>query len=252
MANDYDVIDKLEKAVTPASNIDRGFVSIKNRAEEDRPREKLVTNGASTLSNAELLAILIGTGSQGKSAIDLMREIMKDCNNKFSNLSRMSIQELMSYKGIGFAKAITLKAAAEIGIRSETEEVDHKRLTSPHEIYNYMRHRMCDLDHEECYALFFNNNMRFIDDKRISSGGMTETVVDVRIILREALLRRATAIAMLHNHPSGSLTPSNADNKLTAKVRNACKLMNINFIDHLIVSDCGYYSYLEQGVLDYV
>lgn len=223
--------------------------SIKNWAEEDRPREKLLAKGADALTKAELLAILIGSGTSRKSAVELMTDILRDCDNKLSRLSRMSVAELMSYNGIGEAKAVTLKAAAEIGrLRSEEDSfADVKQFRDSAQIYQYMLPLMRDLTHEECWALMLNNSARLMKRVKISMGGMTETSVDVRILMKEALLADATCLILVHNHPSGSCRPSNDDIRLTEKVCAAGKLMSIRLIDHIIVTDGKYYSFADEG-----
>ena len=225
-------------------------LSIKEWAEEDRPREKLMERGEEALTNAELLAILIGSGTPKKSAVELMQEVLRTCDNKLSRLSRMSVKELMGFNGIGEAKAITLKAAAEIGRRRAVENVsDVERFTDSTQIYAYMLPMMRDLPHEECWVLLLNNNARLIKRVRISSGGLTNTLVDVRMIMKEAILADATLIALVHNHPLGSARPSNDDHRLTDAVNKAAQAMNIKLIDHVVVAEEGYYSYCDEGRL---
>lgn len=224
------------------------YNSIKNWAEADRPREKLMQRGEEALTNAELLAILIGSGSARKSAVMLMQEVLQACDGRLSNLSRMSIEELMTWNGIGAAKAITLKAAAEIGRRRALEKAQElEQIRTASDVYRLMHPKMQDLPHEEFWVLLLNNQSRVLKSVRMSSGGITQTAVDVRMILREALLAGATAIVACHNHPGGSLTPSNDDNNLTRRIGNACETLNIRLIDHVIVTDGNYYSYAENG-----
>ncbi len=221
---------------------------IKDLAEEDRPREKLMAKGEEALSNAELLAILIGSGTPKKSAVELMHEVLSVCNNRLSRLSRMSIAELTSHNGIGEAKAITIKAAAELGRRRAMERKDDaEKFNSSLEIYEYMRPLMCDLPSEEVWVLLFNNNMRLIKRMRISRGGLTVSLVDIRLLMKEVLIADATCFVMLHNHPSGSLRPSHEDNALTANVKKAADALSIRFLDHIIVAETGFYSYLDEG-----
>ncbi len=221
---------------------------IKDLAEEDRPREKLMTKGEEALSNAELLAILIGSGTPKKSAVELMHEVLSVCNNRLSRLSRMSIAELTSYNGIGEAKAITIKAAAELGRRRAMERTDDmEKFNSSLEIYEYMRPLMSDLSSEEVWVLLFNNNMRLIKRMRISRGGLTISLVDIRLLMKEVLIADATCFVMLHNHPSGSLRPSHEDNALTANVKKAADALSIRLLDHIIVANTGFYSYLDEG-----
>ncbi len=224
---------------------------IKQLAETDRPREKMHQRGEEALTTAELLAILIGSGTKSKSAVELMEEIMSDCDRKLVLLSRMSIEELMRYNGIGEAKAITLKAAMELGRRRASEDMASSldQLRSAEQVYRYMLPVVRDLGHETSWALLFNNSMRLIKRVRISQGGRTGTLVDVRIVLKHALLNESTAIMLVHNHPSGSCHPSKEDNALTRHLDEACRTLSIRLIDHIVVTDGGYYSYAENGKL---
>ncbi len=217
---------------------------------EDRPREKLERLGAAALSNAELLAILIGSGSTKQSAVDLMKDILRDCNNNLNTLGKMSIHDLEQYHGMGPAKAITIIAACELGKRRAASTAEQRQdLGSATAIYNFMHPKMQDLDVEEAWILLMNQNFKLIKPVRISHGGITETAVDVRVIMKEALLVNATILALCHNHPSGNNTPSRLDDKLTERVRKACDIMRIYFLDHVIVCDGAYYSYREKGRL---
>lgn len=219
-------------------------------AEEDRPREKMMRLGAEALSNAELLAILIGSGSTDESAVDLMKRLLNDSNNNLNTLGKMTIHQLMDYKGIGEAKAITILAACEFGKRRQMEKAEERPdLGTATRIYNHMHPVLQDADVEEFWALLLNQNHRLIKKVRISRGGITEVAVDIRIILREAVLANATILAVCHNHPSGSLRPSRMDNDLTQGLKEACRLMRIHLMDHVIVTDGAYYSYHEEGVI---
>ena len=225
-------------------------LNINQWAEEDRPREKMMTLGAEALSNAELLAILIGSGSTKESAVDLMKNVLNDCNNNLNTLGKMSIQDLCAYTGIGPAKAITIMAACELGKRRQKESPEERpKLETATKIYNEMHPQMQDLDIEEFWVLLLNQDYRLIRKVRIARGGISETIVDIRIIMKEAVLANATILAVCHNHPSGNLTPSHADNELTRSIHRACELMRIRFMDHVIVTDGHYYSYHEQGKL---
>lgn len=223
-------------------------LNINQWAEEDRPREKLMRLGAGALTNAELMAILIGSGSPKESAVDLMKRILNDCQNNLNQLGKMSIRELQVYKGMGPAKAISILAACELGKRRQLEKVqERKDLGSPQDIYDYMRPMMQDLDTEEAWILLMNQNYKLIKAERLSHGGITETLVDVRVIVKEALLNNATIVALCHNHPSNQTKPSSDDDRLTERVKKACELMRIYLLDHIIVTDGGYYSYREKG-----
>jgi DNA repair protein RadC len=223
-------------------------LNINQWAKEDRPREKMAYLGTEALSNAELLAILIGSGSTDESAVTLMKRILADCNNNLNSLGKKTLHELMVYKGIGEAKAITILAACELGKRRQAETPEERPdLSSATKIYRHMHQLMQDLDVEEFWVLLLNQHYRLIKKVRISHGGITETAVDIRIIIREAVLANATILAVCHNHPSGSLSPSRADDELTKAIQKACELMRIYFMDHVIVTDGQYYSYHELG-----
>ena len=225
-------------------------LNINQWAEEDRPREKMASNGADNLTNAELLAILIGSGSQKESAVDLMKHILSDCNNNLNTLGKMSIRELCTYNGIGEAKAISILAACELGKRRQAETPEERPdLGTATRIYNHMRPVLQDLDVEQFWALLMNQHYRLIKKVCISQGGITETAVDVRIIIKEAVIANCTILAVCHNHPSGNLSPSRADKELTKSIQRACELMNIHFQDHVIITDGQYYSFHEQGYL---
>ena len=225
-------------------------LTIAHWSEDDQPREKLRDNGPQSLSDAELLAILIGSGTPGVSAVDLMQDILHDCRNNLNTLGKMSIRQLCEYKGIGEAKAITILAACELGKRRQMEKPEERPdLGTATKIYNHMHPVLQDCDVEEFWLLLMNQNNRLIKKLRISHGGITETAVDIRIILREAVLANATVIAVCHNHPSGNLRPSIADNELTHQLQRACQLMRIHFMDHVILTDGSYFSYRETGRL---
>lgn len=216
---------------------------------EDRPREKLMKKGPGALSTAELLAILIGSGNTEETAVELMRRLMNDCKGKLQTLSRMTIEELTAkkYKGMGPAKAVTIMAACELGRRRSIEPSESQKMKSSEDIAAYFRPMLQDLSHEECHVMLLRNNLTLIDTHLISKGGLTASTVDVRTVVRQALLANATAIALCHNHPSGSLVPSSPDMMLTKQIKEACSLMQIAFIDHIIVSSEGYYSFADEG-----
>ncbi|MDO5130987.1 MAG: DNA repair protein RadC [Prevotellaceae bacterium] len=223
-------------------------LSIKDWDEADMPREKLERLGAEALSNAELLAILIGSGSIKESAVDLMKRVMSDCNNNLNTLGKLTITDLMKYNGVGPAKAITILAACELGKRRQAEKPEERvKLDSALAIYKEMHPVMQDLDVEEGWVLLMNQNFKLIKKMCISRGGLTETAIDVRVIIKQAIMSNATVIALCHNHPSGGLRPSGADDSLTNKVKDACNLMRLFFLDHVIITDGGYYSYSEEG-----
>lgn len=225
-------------------------LNINQWAEEDRPREKLARLGAEALSNAELLAILIGSGSTNESAVDLMKRLLNDCENNLNTLGKMSVNDLQHYHGIGPAKAITILAACELGKRRQQEKAKERtQFNSPGAIYEYMHPLMQDLDTEEAWVMLMNQNFKLIKAERISHGGFSETVVDVRIIMKEALLNNATVVALCHNHPSNNAKPSPEDDQLTQHIQKACNTLRIYMLDHVIVCDGAYYSYRDEGRL---
>ena len=224
-------------------------LTIAHWSEDDQPREKLRDKGPQSLSNAELLAILIGSGTPGTSAVELMQDVLKDCKNNLNTLGKMTIRDLCTYKGIGEAKAITILAACELGKRRQAETPEERPdLGTATRIYNHMHAVMQDLDVEEFWVLLMNQHYRLIKKVRISRGGITETPVDIRIIIKEAVLANCTILAVCHNHPSGNLSPSHADKDLTRRIKRACELMDIHFLDHVIVTDGQYFSFKEQGL----
>ena len=223
-------------------------LTITQWAEEDRPREKMMFHGVSALSNAELLAILIGSGNTEESAVELMRKVLAGYGNNLNELGKASIDELCRYKGIGPAKAITILAASELGKRRKEEKVEERvTILSSKDVYECFYPLMCDLPTEECWVLLLNQASKIIDKVKIGAGGLNATAVDVRCILREALLKRASAIALCHNHPSGSIRPSREDDRLTQQVNQASQCMNIRLVDHVILTDGAFYSYADEG-----
>ena len=225
-------------------------LNINQWAAEDRPREKLMMLGAEALSNAELLAILIGSGSTRETAVELMKRLLSDCDNNLNTLGKKTLRELCAYNGIGEAKAVSLLAACELGKRRTMEKAaERPSMDSAERIYSYMHPRMQDLYQEEAWALLMNQHFKLIKAVRISQGGITETSIDVRVVLREALLANATVVALCHNHPSGNIRPSRQDDGITAIVKKACEAMRLHMLDHVIITDGAYYSYHEQGRL---
>ena len=225
-------------------------LSIREWPEDERPREKVMRNGVSTLSKSELLAILIGSGNAEESAVGLMKKVLASCNDSISELSKLTVDDLCRFKGIGSAKAITIIAACELWKRRQEDDRDeHFKVRCSQDVYDYFYPVMCDLSIEECHVLLLNNMNRVIDSVEVGSGGYTGTTVDIRCVLREALLKRATGMALCHNHPSGSLKPSLEDDKLTKSMASACAVMNIRFLDHIIFTDRRYFSYKDEGRL---
>lgn len=221
--------------------------SIKNWAEDDRPREKMINFGPKALSSAELLAILIGSGNRKKSALDIAREILDDCDNRIDILCGKSCSDLMMYDAIGEAKSVTIVAALELCKRREKQDV--VEIHSSEDIFNAMVSRVSDLQHEEAFAIYMNQSNGVIKIGNIGKGGIDQTVIDHRVVIGEALRLNAGAIALVHNHPSGNTMPSKLDDSLTAKFKDACALMNIRFLDHVIIGAGKYYSYRDAKKL---
>jgi DNA repair protein RadC len=224
--------------------------SIKQWAKDDRPREKLLVNGAESLSHSELLAILIHNGSKEKSAVELAKEVLKLGKDNLVELGKLSIKELMKIKGIGEAKAITIAAALELGRRRQAAPPLEKSLvTSSLDIARYLQVKLKDYRHEVFAVIFLNRSNKINHFEIVSEGGITGTVADPRVILRKALEQDAVNIILCHNHPSGSLKPSRADEQLTSKIKEAARFLDITVLDHLIVSEDGYYSFADEGLL---
>ena len=227
-----------------------GNFSIKYWAEDDQPREKLMLKGKATLSDAELIAILIGSGSRNESAVELSKRILASVDNNLNALGKQSLQQLMSFKGIGEAKAITIAAAMELGRRRRDETgVDLKRITSSRAVFEIMQPIIGELPHEEFWILFLNNSNKVTYKTQLSKGGITGTVVDVRIVFKTALEQNATGIILVHNHPSGVLQASEPDKQITRQLKAAGQALSINVLDHVIVTEIGYLSFADDGIL---
>ncbi|NOT37046.1 MAG: DNA repair protein RadC [Saprospiraceae bacterium] len=225
--------------------------SIKNWAEDERPREKLESKGKESLSNSELLAIIIGSGSKNKSAVALSKEILESCNNNLSMLNRMSLQQLKNFKGIGTAKAIHILATLELGNRKQHEEAKSKKYVScSKDSYELMRYHMQDLQVEESWVLYLNKANAVLYVGKISAGGIANTVIDSRLIFSKALELKASNIILAHNHPSGNLNPSKADRDITLKIKSAGEHLDIRLLDHIIITDKAYYSFADEGFLN--
>lgn len=218
-------------------------------AEEDRPREKLLLKGKAALSDAELIAILIGSGTRELSAVDLSKLILQSVNNNLNELAKLSINDLMKFKGIGDAKAISIAAALELGRRrKESETLKKPKVGSSADAYEAIRPYLMDLQHEQFWVLLLNRANEVIRPQQISIGGVSGTVADPKMIFKAALEHLASAIILVHNHPSGNLTPSQADKDLTKKVKEAGRTLDIPVLDHLIFSDNGYFSFADEGI----
>lgn len=231
-------------------NSNKSSTSIKNWATDDRPREKLFYKGAEVLSDSELLAILISTGSKKKSAVDLAKEILQLGKNNLNELGKLSINDFIKINGIGEAKAITLAAALELGRRRQASaSLVKTNIKSSNDIAEYLKVILKDYAYEVFAVVFLNRANKINHFEIISKGGITGTVADPRVILKKALEEDATAIVLCHNHPSGNLKPSKADEELTLKIKEAAKYFDIKVMDHIIVSEDGYYSFADEGIL---
>lgn len=225
-------------------------LSIKEWALEDRPREKLLYRGIASLSDPELIAILISSGNAEETAVGLSRRILDSVKNNLNELGKMGVEDLKRFKGIGEAKAITIIAAMELGRRrNQSSALELEKITCSRDVANYLRPVMGDLPHEEFWVLFMNRQNKILDKVMLSKGGMTGTVIDVRLVLRQALEKRATSLIFSHNHPSGNLEPSEADRKITHQLKEAAAVMEIPLLDHLIITQAGYYSFADEGIL---
>lgn len=230
----------------------RGSWLVKDMSPDDKPREKAMANGIETLSSTELLAIIFGSGMKGKSVVDLSREILSDVENRLDRLAQLSIQALSSrYDGVGPAKAISLAAAIELGRRCQREIENRANLntviTGSDSVYREMRHSLENIQHEEFWVVYLSRSNKIIGKERISKGGVAMTVVDVKIILKSAVDRLASGIVLVHNHPSGNNRPSGEDDKLTRKINEGGKILDVKVVDHLIITSSGYYSYHDNG-----
>lgn len=223
--------------------------SIKNWAEDDKPREKLMLKGKMALSDAELIAILIGSGSRNESAVGLSKRILSSVDNNLNALGKLSLKQLMEFKGIGEAKAITIVAALELGRRRRAEEaIELQKITSSKAVFKIMQPIIGELPHEEFWVLYLNNSNKVIYKSQLSKGGITGTVVDLRLIFKTALEQGAISIILTHNHPSGKLMASEADKDITKKLKVAGEQLDIKILDHIIITETGYFSFQDEGI----
>lgn len=224
--------------------------SIKQWAEDDKPREKLILKGKSSLSDAELLAILIGSGNKNETAVSLSQRILIHCQNNLGLLSKQSVQQLMTFNGIGEAKAVSIVAALELGRRRRMEEaILLPVIRSSRDVFELMQPYIGDLGHEEFWVIFLNNSNKVVHKRRLSMGGITGTIVDIRILFKIALEYEAVGIILCHNHPSGKLKASDEDKSLTQNVQSAAEILDINLIDHVIITDHGFLSFAEEELI---
>lgn len=225
-------------------------MKITDWAVEDRPREKLIQKGTSSLSDAELLAILISSGTKDKSAVDLGRELLGIVNNNLNSLGKLTISDLKKLHGIGTARAVTITAALELGRRRKLSEIpDVTQIKCSKDVADIFQPLLSDISHEEFWILFLNRSNKVINTMKLSQGGISGTVTDVRIVMKKAIEYLASGIIVCHNHPSGNLNPSESDTKITQKIKEAGALMDIQLLDHLIISDKDYYSFADNGLL---
>lgn len=224
--------------------------TIRHWSEDDRPREKLLTKGKSALSDAELIAILLGTGSRNESALDLSKRILSSVGNNLQELGRLTPVQLRAYKGIGEAKAVSIAAAMELCKRKrESETRSLSKISSSRDVFEHMQPVIGELAHEEFWVLYLNNSNKILERVQLSKGGITGTVVDVRLAFKTALQHGATGMILCHNHPSGTLKPSEADRQITRKMRAAGEQLDIKILDHIIVTESAYYSFSDEGQL---
>ncbi len=227
-----------------------GLYSIKYWAHEDKPREKLLLHGAKSLSDAELLAIIIGSGSANEDALSLSRRILSSCKNSLDRVSKLSLDQLSQFKGIGKVKAITIIASLELRQRkSDSSEKSINKITCSKDAYNILKGSLSHLGHEEFWILLLNNANKVLDCFQLSKGGITGTLVDCRLVFKKAISYGATAIILAHNHPSGNTKPSNEDKKITAKIKQGAQLLDIKILDHVIVTENTYFSFADEGIL---
>ena len=224
--------------------------SIKNWRQDDQPREKLLYKGKASLSDAELVAILIGSGNREESAVALCKRILMSTDNNLSQLGKLSIKQLMEFKGIGEAKAITIIAALELGRRRRGEDaLEKKKVTSSVSVFELMQPIIGELEHEEFWIIYLNNSNKVIYKSQLSKGGITGTLVDVRLVLKQALEVGATGLVLVHNHPSGTLNPSASDKQVTQKLKIAAQSLDIKVLDHVIVTEKAFFSFADQSLM---
>ena len=225
------------------------YTPINQWAEDDRPREKFLLKGKAALSDSELLAILIGSGSRNESAVQLCQRILFSTNNNLNQLGKLSIQQLTEFKGIGEAKAISIAAALELGRRRRVEEtIELNKITSSKAVFEIMQPIIGELSHEEFWVLYLNNSNKVLYKAQLSKGGLTGTIVDTRIIFKTALEYNATSLILTHNHPSGKLQASDADKEVTRKLKLAGQQLDILVLDHIIITETGFYSFNDEGI----
>ncbi len=224
--------------------------SIKNWSEDDQPREKLLSKGRTVLSDAELIAILISSGNRDESAVGLSKRILASASNNLSELGKLSIKDLMQFKGIGEAKAVSIAAALELGRRRNgSDALSRKRITSSASVFELLHPIIGDLSHEEFWIVYLNNSNKILQKQQLSKGGLTGTLVDVRVVFKNALELGAVGLVLVHNHPSGAISPSASDKELTQKLKTAATSLDIKILDHIIITEKTYFSFADEGIL---
>ncbi len=229
---------------------EQAYFPIRHWSEDDRPREKLLLKGKAALSDAELIAILIGSGSRNESAVDLSKRILHSVNNNLNELGKQSIDQLLKFKGIGEAKAIAIQAAMELARRRRSEEASPtKKIMSSQSVFEIMQPIIGELPHEEFWIIYLNNSNKVISKFQLSKGGITGTLVDIRLVFKNALACGAVGLILTHNHPSGALKPSEADKQITNKLKTAAEQLDLKVLDHIIITELAYYSFSDEGIL---
>lgn len=222
-------------------------LKIKAWAEDDRPREKLINKGSSSLSDSELLAILIRIGNKNQSAVELCKQLLNNCDNDLNKLARMSVNEICKLKGIGKVKAVTIMAALELARRRKTSDAVVKKITGSKNIFQLLQPELADKPHEEFWIIYLNQSNKILARESLSKGGVAGTVVDARLVFKRALEHTAVSVILCHNHPSGNIQPSEADIKLTKKLKEAGEMIDIKVLDHIIIAGEAYYSFADEG-----
>jgi len=226
-------------------------LSVKDWSPDDQPREKLISKGVLALSDAELLAIILGSGNREESVVELAQRLLQSAENNLNVLGKYTLSQLMQFKGIGEAKAVSVVATLELGKRRKAEEVlEREQIRYSRDVYEYFYPMLCDLYHEEFWALFLNNAAKILGKFKISQGGIASTTLDLRIVCREALNRLATRVILCHNHPSGNPTPSKEDERVTQHLQHALKLLDIQLNDHIILCDGSFFSFADEGRME--
>jgi len=244
-------VNRLINLICLYMSLDGKHLTIREWSEEDRPREKMLLKGTASLSDAELLAILIGSGNKNESAVDLAKRIMSECHNNLNELARLGVVSLQKkFKGIGLARAVTITAALELGKRRKTKEVlERKKVQSSQDLCDIFEPHLVDLEYEEFWVAMLDAGNKLLDVKRLTQGGLRHTIVDVQMLLKMAIEKSCASVAVAHNHPSGQNLPSGADEKITQRIKEGCEAIGIRIIDHIIIARGKYFSFCDEGKL---